>query len=311
MRERVAAEDWYALPQTGASGTINLLAKNSKKNWLLTPSAVSCINNVHSFVSEAVSFLPGDLINSITKIGFNLLETYFNCLNHRLETPLNDAQLLGILGNAVTIVSVLGKELDAILVSKNAPPKFENLLGQLFSEFCVKLAEKKAHFLLFRSWQFSYLQYHDIRSKPASSSRQALKLFEWIIVFKKRLVEQIASVAGNAEAISDSILVQLLASIVDLIRESDEAFWNQMSGFSRESVIQFCLDLRWMQEASTALGLSTPKLLRDLESCIQRVILEFCSRTGERNPKKVLPKQSFFSEILDSQLAKLLTDETK
>jgi len=118
-------------------------------------------------------------------------------------------------------------------------------------------------------------------------------------------------VAGNAEAISDSILVQLLASIVDLIRESDEAFWNQMSGFSRESVIQFCLDLRWMQEASTALGLSTPKLLRDLESCIQRVILEFCSRTGERNPKKVLPKQSFFSEILDSQLAKLLTDETK
>ena len=306
MANRLVSEDWYALPQTGALGTMNLLPKNSKKTWLLTPSAVYCINSVYSFVSEAVNFLPHDLIRSISKIGFHLLETYFQTLYLRLETPLDDAQLLGILGNVVTIVSVLGKELDAILVAKNSPPKFEALLSQLFSEFCLKLCEKKAHFLLFRSWQFSHLQYSDIRAKPTASSRQAIKLFDWIMVFQTRLVEHITSVAGNAQAIANSILVQLLAGIVALIREAED-FWEQIGTFSQASVIQFCLDLRWMQEASKALQLSTPKLLRDIEASVQRVILEYCSHTGEKNPKKMLQAQGeFFPQILEEQLKNLV-----
>ncbi len=308
IADRLQKEDFYATPQLHRSLFESAGSENAKKGdpvSLLTPSAVACIRSVYAFVRDAVADLPDELLQPVAHIGFSMVENYLGHLSQRLDTPLNDQQLLGLIGNAVALINLLGAEADRLLVPKTSPI-FVSQLSQLFDQFCHRLCERKASFLLNRSWQFSWHLYVDVRSMPSASSRQALKLFEWIKLFRARLMQQIASIVATSDAVADLILARLLASLVDQIRDdSQESFWSHAGELSREGVVQLTLDLRWIQEAATVLKLASAKMGRSIEESAQRVLLEYCNAKGVRNPKEVLPGQSYIKNIIAQQLEAL------
>jgi hypothetical protein len=308
VADRLQKEDFYATPQLHR-GLFEVTSGDQVKKGdavsLLTPSAVACIRAVYVFVRDAVTDLPQELLRPVAQISLRMAEGYVGHLSARLDAPLNDQQLLGLIGNAVALVNLLGVEVDRLLAPKTTV-LFVTQLSQLFDQFCQKLCERKASFLLNRSWQFSYLLYADVRAMPSASSRQALKLLEWVKLFRARLMQQISSSVATSDAITDLILTRLLASLVDQIRDdSDETFWSRAGELSREAVVQFALDLRWIQEASAALKLTNAKMGRAIEASVQCALLEFCNSKGVRNPKEVLPPPTFFKDIIAQQLQAL------
>ncbi len=144
-----------------------------------------------------------------------------------------------------------------------------------------------------------------MNATPSSSSRQALKLFDWVKLFRHRLNQQIVGSVATTESIVTLILTRLLGALIDQIRDCEDLFWSKSGELTKEGLVQFVLDLRWIQEASSMLSLSTPKMHRSIEASVQRALLEFCNVKGIRNPKDVLPGQNYFKEIIVQQLENL------
>jgi hypothetical protein len=63
---------------------------------------------VFAFVSDGLSDVLPELAQSIAQIGMSILEYYFSVITQRLDLPLNDSQLMGLVGNAVALVNLVG-----------------------------------------------------------------------------------------------------------------------------------------------------------------------------------------------------------
>lgn len=173
----------------------------------------------------------------------------------------------------------------------------------------AKICERKAHQLLFRSWQFGWGIYAEAKGTPQGCTRQAMRLFEWMRLFRSRLLQQISSLE-KSEKLVDPLLSMLLSSLVELIRDAEEPLWRHNSSFSKDSVWQFAVDMRWIQEAASKFGWLEVRTNRMLESCVQRAVLEFCAQKGVKDPSSVLPKPDWFKEVLGPQVEALARSST-
>ena len=117
INERLQKEDWYATPvvhftlfevSAGGSGDLSLYKRGNEPSSLLTPSAVVCARAVFALVADGLGQVPQELAQSIAQIGMSILERYFASITLRLDLPLNDQQLMGLIGNAVAFVNLVG-----------------------------------------------------------------------------------------------------------------------------------------------------------------------------------------------------------
>lgn len=344
VMDKLQKEDWYATPQShkalleafvgsvlsnadNISGLIregstpkfsrratavhSLMESSRKKvekekdtSSLLTPSAVSCIRLIHAFLRDTIPGVSDDLVYDVSMKGFGLVEFYISALAQRLESPMNDQQLLGLAGDVVWIVLVLSKSLDGLIEKRMAPflqAQVERLWDQLRKKFC----ERKAFHLLYRSWQLSWNQYADVKGVPNSPSKPTLKLFEWLKMFRNRLVQQVSTIEGGVAQV-EPVAVLLLEYLVDFIYNAEEALWSHLGSLPREAIVQLALDFRWIQEASTLLKCTSQRAQKGLESSFQRALLEYCAHKGLKDPSSVLPKPDWFKETLAPHLESLL-----
>lgn len=282
------------------------LRKSSTNTVLLTQSGTACIRLVFSFVNEALGDLPPELVRSVSQIGCSCLEAYFGALMARLDaSPLNDQQLLGLIGNAVCIVSLLGFNLDKISAVGSSGPVFTPLLDLMWSQLIGRVSDRKAHQLLFRQWNVSTALYADQQGLPTGPTRQAFKLFEWLPLFRARLLQQVPFISGASEHFIDPLMKSLVGAVVDGIRDCEEALWSQAGALPREAVVLLALDLRWIREAASQFGWLDSKLSKTLEACIQRALLEHCAAKGLKDPSMILPKPDWFRDTLAPYLKQL------
>ena len=296
LERALAREDWYASVHPLGQGTC-----------LLTPSAALAASALPAFVSRAQSDLPSRLVRPVAALAYGCLQYYFDSVLPKIALGLNDQQFLGLIGNALYFTLVLAQDFDDVVDSHLLPGEkfFQSKLSLLLDQMIAKFCEKKAHLLVFRSWNLSAELYSSVTELPREPSRQALKLVDWMTVFRDRLTQQLSGIK-LAKHFIQPILSQLLLGVVEAIRESDDTLWSQAALLSKESVAQLALDFRWLQEASSALAWSSNKIQQHLESCVQRTVLEFCAKNSSiKNPSSVLPKIEWFKAALHPALQSL------
>lgn len=259
----------------------------------LTQWAVHAARWAGRVAAERVTGLPHvDAGASVRRV----LAAYYALAEERtVAQPLNDQQLLGLLGNAAHLVARVAPALDAQLGGGTRVQQYAARQGTRYAALACAV---KGTAVVQRSWQLSVAHYADAAA-PSAPSARALKLYEWLRTLRVRLATQ----AGAAYAAS--LLPQLLTAVVEAARDAEDALWRHAGTLSVAGATQLALDCAWLAAAADALGWSGPALARTCDAMRKRALLEHCAARGV-TPAAVFPDDAWFAQRLKPHLEELL-----